>query len=106
MVMWVKVLQQVLRGAGARVIVTEIDPICALQAAMDGFEVKKMIDAVKEADIIVTASGCRDLITGEHFEAMKDKAIVCNIGHFDIEIDMAWLNDNYGTYKRYHQATG
>ncbi len=88
-----------LRGAGARVIVTEIDPICALQAAMDGFEVKKMIDAVKEADIIVTASGCRDLITENHFRAMKDKAIVCNIGHFDIEIDMAWLNNNYGNTK-------
>ncbi len=88
-----------LRGAGARVIVTEIDPICALQAAMDGFEVKKMIDAVKEADIIVTASGCRDLITSKHFEAMKDKAIVCNIGHFDIEIDMAWLNDTHGSTK-------
>ncbi|MBS1496599.1 MAG: adenosylhomocysteinase [Bacteroidetes bacterium] len=88
-----------LRGAGARVIVTEIDPICALQAAMDGFEVKKMIDAVKEADIIVTASGCRDLITAEHFKLMKDKAIVCNIGHFDIEIDMAWLNANYGNSK-------
>ncbi|MFT4154139.1 adenosylhomocysteinase [Parafilimonas sp.] len=85
-----------LRGAGCRVIVTEIDPICALQAAMDGYEVKKMIDAVKEADIIVTASGCRDLITGEHFKLMKDKAIVCNIGHFDIEIDVAWLNENYG----------
>ena len=88
-----------LRGAGARVIVTEIDPICALQAAMDGFEVKKMIDAVQEADIIVTASGCRDLITEDHFRVMKDKAIVCNIGHFDIEIDMAWLNTNYGTTK-------
>ncbi|MEO8861346.1 MAG: adenosylhomocysteinase [Ginsengibacter sp.] len=88
-----------LRGAGARVIVTEIDPICALQAAMDGFEVKKMIDAVKEADIIVTASGCRDLIRKEHFLAMKDKAIVCNIGHFDIEIDIAWLNKNYGNSK-------
>jgi len=88
-----------LRGAGARVIVTEIDPICALQAAMDGYEVKKMIDAVKEADIIVTASGCRDLITEEHFKEMKDKAIVCNIGHFDIEIDMAWLNKNYGKTK-------
>ena len=88
-----------LAGAGCRVIVTEIDPICALQAAMDGFEVKKMIDAVKEADIIVTASGCRDLITGEHFKVMKDKAIVCNIGHFDIEIDVAWLNDNYGNTK-------
>jgi adenosylhomocysteinase len=82
-----------LRGAGARVIVTEIDPICALQAAMDGFEVKKMIDAVKEADIIVTASGCRDLITEKHFRLMKDKAIVCNIGHFDIEIDIAWINN-------------
>ncbi len=88
-----------LRGAGARVIVTEIDPICALQAAMDGFEVKKMIDAVKEADIVVTASGCRDLITEQHFRLMKDKAIVCNIGHFDIEIDMAWLNDSYGNTK-------
>jgi adenosylhomocysteinase len=88
-----------LRGAGARVMVTEIDPICALQAAMDGFEVKRMIDAVKEADIIVTASGCRDLITEKHFRAMKDKAIVCNIGHFDIEIDMAWLNSSYGKTK-------
>jgi adenosylhomocysteinase len=88
-----------LAGAGCRVIVTEIDPICALQAAMDGFEVKKMIDAVKEADIVVTASGCRDLITGEHFKLLKDKAIVCNIGHFDIEIDVAWLNDNYGHTK-------
>ena len=88
-----------LRGAGARVIVTEIDPICALQAAMDGFEVKKMIDAVKEADIIVTASGCRDLIGKKHFLEMKDKAIVCNIGHFDIEIDIAWLNKNYGNSK-------
>lgn len=88
-----------LAGAGCRVIVTEIDPICALQAAMDGFEVKKMIDAVKEADIVVTASGCRDLIRGEHFKAMKDKVIVCNIGHFDIEIDIAWLNTNYGHTK-------
>ena len=88
-----------LKGAGCRVIVTEIDPICALQAAMDGYEVKKMIDAVKEADIVVTASGCRDLITAEHFKSMKDKAIVCNIGHFDIEIDVAWLNDNYGSTK-------
>jgi adenosylhomocysteinase len=88
-----------LAGAGCRVIVTEIDPICALQAAMDGFEVKRMIDAVKEADIIVTASGCRDLITGAHFKVMKDKAIVCNIGHFDIEIDVAWLNQNYGHTK-------
>ncbi|MBO9631588.1 MAG: adenosylhomocysteinase [Chitinophagaceae bacterium] len=88
-----------LAGAGCRVIVTEIDPICALQAAMDGFEVKKMIDAVKEADIVVTASGCRDLITEKHFRNMKDKAIVCNIGHFDIEIDIAWLNNNYGHTK-------
>ncbi len=88
-----------LSGAGCRVIVTEIDPICALQAAMDGFEVKKMIDAVKEADIIVTASGCRDLISEAHFRLMKDKAIVCNIGHFDIEIDVAWLNKNYGQTK-------
>jgi len=88
-----------LRGAGARVIVTEIDPICALQAAMDGFEVKRMIDAAAEADIIVTASGCRDLITEKHFRVMKDKAIVCNIGHFDIEIDMAWLNNHYGNTK-------
>ncbi len=88
-----------LKGAGCRVIVTEIDPICALQAAMDGFEVKKMVDAVKEADIVVTASGCRDLITGEHFKLMKDKVIVCNIGHFDIEIDISWLNTNYGNTK-------
>src|SRR6201989_966897 len=88
-----------LKGAGCRVIVTEIDPICALQAAMDGFEVKPMIKAVQEADIIVTASGCRDLITEKHFRVMKDKAIVCNIGHFDIEIDMAWLNKNYGQTK-------
>src|ERR1700712_2438804 len=88
-----------LKGAGCRVIVTEIDPICALQAAMEGFEVKPMIEAVKEADIIVTASGCRDLITEKHFRLMKDIAIVCNIGHFDIEIDMAWLNANYGDTK-------
>ncbi len=81
-----------LRGAGARVIVTEIDPICALQAAMDGFEVRKMIDAVAEADIVVTATGNKDIIRQEHFEKMKDKAIVCNIGHFDNEIDVAWLN--------------
>jgi adenosylhomocysteinase len=90
---------QSLQGAGCRVIVTEIDPICALQAAMDGFEVKRMIDAVKEADIVVTASGCRDLITEKHFRSLKDKAIVCNIGHFDIEIDMAWINNNYGHTK-------
>ncbi|MCA6073971.1 adenosylhomocysteinase [Fulvivirga sedimenti] len=83
-----------LHGAGARVIVTEIDPICALQAAMDGYEVKKMEDAVKEADIIVTATGNKDIVTGRHFENMKDKAIVCNIGHFDNEIDVAWLKKN------------
>jgi len=88
-----------LRGAGARVIVTEIDPICALQAAMDGFEVKKMIDAVSEANIIVTATGNKDIIRKEHFELMKDKAIVCNIGHFDNEIDVAWLNKNHGHTK-------
>lgn len=88
-----------LRGAGARVIVTEIDPICALQAAMDGYEVKKMDDAVKRADIIVTATGNKDIIVGRHFETMKDKAIVCNIGHFDNEIDMAWLNKNHGKTK-------
>jgi adenosylhomocysteinase len=83
-----------LRGAGARVIVTEIDPICALQAAMDGFAVKKMDDAVKDADIIVTATGNFGIVLGRHFETMKDKAIVCNIGHFDNEIDVAWLNKN------------
>jgi adenosylhomocysteinase len=88
-----------LRGAGARVIVTEIDPICALQAAMDGFAVRKMADAIKEADIVVTATGNKDIITGEYFKGMKDKAIVCNIGHFDNEIDMAWLNTNYGHTK-------
>lgn len=88
-----------LQGAGARVIVTEIDPICALQAAMDGFEVKKMIDAAKEADIIVTATGNKDILKDVHFKAMKDKAIVCNIGHFDNEIDVAWLNKNHGSTK-------
>lgn len=88
-----------LRGAHCRVIVTEIDPICALQAAMEGYEVKKMSNAVKEADIIVTASGCKGVITEKHFRSMKDKAVVCNIGHFDIEIDMAWLNENYGHTK-------
>jgi adenosylhomocysteinase len=88
-----------LKGAGARVIVTEIDPICALQAAMDGFAVKKMVNAIKEADIVVTATGNKNIITAEHFKAMKDKAIVCNIGHFDNEIDMAWLNGNYGHTK-------
>ncbi|GGF16178.1 adenosylhomocysteinase [Echinicola rosea] len=88
-----------LRGAGARVIVTEIDPICALQASMDGFEVKKMINAAAEADIVVTATGNKDIITGEHFKVMKDKTIVCNIGHFDNEIDVAWLNENFGDTK-------
>lgn len=88
-----------LKGAGARVIVTEIDPICALQAAMDGFAVKKMVDAVREADIVVTATGNKDIISEPHFRAMKDKAIVCNIGHFDNEIDMAWLNKHYGNTK-------
>ncbi|HAP00790.1 MAG TPA: adenosylhomocysteinase, partial [Bacteroidetes bacterium] len=86
-----------LSGAGARVIVTEIDPICALQAAMDGYEVKKMSDAVKEADIVATATGCKGVINETHFRLMKDKTIVCNIGHFDIEIDMAWINENYGS---------
>ncbi len=83
-----------LQGAGARVIVTEIDPICALQAAMDGYAVKKMDDAVKEADIVVTATGNYGIVLGRHFENMKDKTIVCNIGHFDNEIDVAWLNTN------------
>jgi adenosylhomocysteinase len=90
---------QSLRGAGARVIVTEIDPICALQAAMDGFEVKKMDDAIKRADIVVTATGNTGIIKDRHFKSLKDKAIVCNIGHFDNEIDMAWLNGNYGHTK-------
>lgn len=88
-----------LRSAGVRVIVTEIDPICALQAAMEGFEVKKMADAVKEANIVVTTTGNKDIIRGEHFKAMKDKTVVCNIGHFDNEIDVAWLNTNYGDNK-------
>lgn len=85
-----------LRNAGIRVIVTEIDPICALQAAMEGYEVKKMDDAVKEADIIVTATGNCGIVTERHFRAMKHNAVVCNIGHFDNEIDMAWLNKHYG----------
>jgi adenosylhomocysteinase len=88
-----------LRGAGVRVIVTEIDPICALQAAMDGYEVKKMETAIPRADIIVTATGNKDIITGKYFKLMHDKTIVCNIGHFDNEIDMSWLNKNYGTTK-------
>jgi adenosylhomocysteinase len=88
-----------LSSAGVRVIVTEIDPICALQAAMEGYEVKKMDTAVKEADIIVTATGNKDIIKDRHFKAMKHNAVVCNIGHFDNEIDMAWLNTNYGHTK-------
>jgi adenosylhomocysteinase len=88
-----------LQGAGARVIVTEIDPICALQAAMDGFEVKPLDKVIHLADIIVTATGNKSIVVGRHFEAMKDKAIVCNIGHFDNEIDMAWLNNTYGESK-------
>jgi adenosylhomocysteinase len=90
---------QSLSSQGVRVIVTEIDPICALQAAMDGYEVKKMDDAVKRADIIVTATGNKDIVTERHFRAMKHNAVVCNIGHFDTEIDMAWLNKNYGKTK-------
>ena len=81
-------------GAGARVIVTEIDPICALQASMDGYPVKKMINAVQESDIVITATGNKNVVADEHFQLMKDKTIVCNIGHFDNEIDVAWLNDN------------
>jgi adenosylhomocysteinase len=88
-----------LANSNVRVIVTEIDPICALQAAMNGFEVKKLETALKEADIVVTATGNCDVVTGKHFKAMKDKTIVCNIGHFDNEIDMAWLNENYGHTK-------
>ncbi|MCG8329478.1 MAG: adenosylhomocysteinase [Chitinophagales bacterium] len=88
-----------LRGAGCRVIVTEIDPICALQAAMDGFEVKRMENAIPRADIIVTATGNKDIISEKHFRQMKDKAIVCNIGHFDNEIDVAFLNRDFGHTK-------
>jgi adenosylhomocysteinase len=88
-----------LRNSGVRVIVTEIDPICALQAAMEGFEVKKLGTAIKEADIVVTATGNCNIVREEHFRALKDKAIVCNIGHFDNEIDMAWLNGAYGDSK-------
>lgn len=88
-----------LRGAGCRVVVTEIDPICALQAAMDGFAVKKMDTALIEASIVVTATGNKNIIREEHFRKMNDKTIVCNIGHFDNEIDMAWLNSNYGHTK-------
>ena len=88
-----------LQGAGARVIVTEIDPICALQAAMDGFEVRKLESVVGNVDIVVTTTGNKDIVQGHHFEAMRDKTIVCNIGHFDNEIDMAWLNGKYGSTK-------
>ena len=87
------------QGAGAIVTVTEIDPICALQASMDGFEVKKLDTVIANADIIVTATGNKDIVAEQHFRAMKDKAIVCNIGHFDNEIDMTWLNKNYGDRK-------
>lgn len=87
------------RGAGSIVTVTEIDPICALQAAMDGFEVKKLDTVIANADIIITTTGNKDIVVGRHFEAMKDKTIVCNIGHFDNEIDMAWLNKNFGATK-------
>jgi adenosylhomocysteinase len=88
-----------LRGAGARVLVTEIDPICALQAAMDGYEVVTMEDACSRANIFVTATGNVKIITDRHFKAMRDKSIVCNIGHFDNEIDMAWMNNTYGSTK-------
>lgn len=87
------------RGAGAIVTVTEIDPICALQAAMDGYEVKKLDTVVGKADIVITTTGNKDIVVGRHFEQMKDKTIVCNIGHFDNEIDMAWLNKNHGASK-------
>ena len=87
------------QGAGAIVTVTEIDPICALQASMDGFEVKKLDTVIANVDIIVTATGNKDIVAEQHFRAMKDKAIVCNIGHFDNEIDMTWLNKNYGDSK-------
>jgi len=83
------------KGAGSIVTVTEIDPICALQAAMDGFEVKKLETVIANADIVITTTGNKDIVRGEHFEAMKDKTIVCNIGHFDNEIDVAWLKKNY-----------
>ncbi|WP_370398014.1 adenosylhomocysteinase [Tenacibaculum dicentrarchi] len=87
------------KGAGSIVTVTEIDPICALQAAMDGFEVKKLETVIANSDIVITTTGNKDIIQGHHFEAMKDKVIVCNIGHFDNEIDMAWLNENHGNTK-------
>ena len=87
------------RGAGSIVTVTEVDPICALQAAMDGFEVKKLETVIGKSDIVITTTGNKDIVQARHFEALKDKAIVCNIGHFDNEIDMAWLNENYGSTK-------
>ena len=87
------------RGAGSIVTITEIDPICALQACMDGYEVKRLETAVGSADIVITTTGNKDIVREEHFEAMKDKTIVCNIGHFDNEIDMAWLNGNHGSTK-------
>jgi len=87
------------KGAGSIVTITEIDPICALQAAMDGFEVKRLETVIGNADIVITTTGNKDIIQGRHFEAMKDKIIVCNIGHFDNEIDMAWLNENHGHTK-------
>ncbi|EAQ99789.1 adenosylhomocysteinase [Maribacter sp. HTCC2170] len=87
------------KGAGAIVTVTEIDPICALQACMDGFEVKKLENVVGNADVVITTTGNKDIIQAKHFRAMRDKVIVCNIGHFDNEIDMAWLNENYGSTK-------
>ena len=88
-----------LQGAGARVIVTEVDPICALQAAMDGFEVRLLENVIGNVDIVVTTTGNKDIVQGHHFLGMRDKTIVCNIGHFDNEIDMAWLNANYGSTK-------
>ena len=87
------------RGAGSIVTITEIDPICALQAAMDGFEVKRLETVVGNADIVITTTGNKDIVTGEHFSVMKDKTIICNIGHFDNELDIAWLNDHYGASK-------
>jgi len=87
------------KGAGSIVTVTEIDPICALQAAMDGFEVKRLETVVGNADIVITTTGNKDIVRPEHFKAVKDKTIICNIGHFDNEIDMAWLNKNYGHTK-------
>ena len=87
------------KGTGAIVTITEIDPICALQASMDGYEVKKLNTVIKNADIVITATGNKDIVTEEHFKVMKDKTIVCNIGHFDNEIDMDWLNSNYGNTK-------